>query len=615
MVNRPSRRAGPNSALTGYLRSNNISARDITRRSQARLNYLAATAQNGAQNATATSTSNQVEAEENEEGQEVEEEDKKDEDETPAETRKRKRKEAYEIHKMKMTKQFKRKAQRHPSEDEDDIARELIREQESRKQAVANFLAGQTENCEICQQRFTVTTYSRTGPNGGLLCTKCGKKQADEEDAKKSKKTNKGPASKARREPRKKQVGGTFRTGTKSLVTLCIETLAANIGLADSFGDLPPLVVDRIARMLSKRRMMNARTLELFLQYQPEDVCVYDASQLEQPDYIRIFQVCPGVKHLKLYNAIQFRDGAVEFIAGRQFNLESLYLAGANLLTEQGWLGYLKAKGEHLKSLRVYFTDKQFNSAVLQAIRSYCRSLERLKICHNQQISDEELVDIAGMSNLRHIGLHLVKDTTTPTYVSIIENLGKNLETFSIRMVPDVGDELLEAIHDNCTQLSKLRITHSEEMTDAGFVKLFTGWENRPLRFIDFEKCLPMTDADPKVNPDKVGLHSDGFQAMMNHSGRKLKKLNLHGCRHISGEAFEEVFSSDKRYSELLDLEVSFCEPVTDYIVGLIFRSCPNLRTLNVFGCMKLKDVRVPRGKVLIGLPNARGMSIHGTGD
>ncbi|KAI0883194.1 RNI-like protein [Annulohypoxylon maeteangense] len=533
--------------------------------------------------------------------------------------RKREREEAREMHKIRISKRFKKECASHPNEDEEAVLRRLhfaqVQKQRRRNQTSAASMPGQTANCESCQQRFTVTPYTRAGPNGGLLCTKCGKNLADEEDAKKSKKASNGVPGKGHKEHRKKQAGTPFGTGVKSLVTLCIETLAANISLADSFGDLPPLVIDRIARMLSKRRMINSQTLELFLPYQPEDMCIYDAAQLEQQDYIRIFQVCTGMKQLKLYNAIQFRDEAVEYLIGRNFNLESLYLSGANLLTEKGWTDYLKAKGGHLKSLRVYFTDQEFNRNVLAAIKHFCLSLERLKICHNQQVSDDELECIASIQTLRHIGLHLVKETTTRIYISIINHLGKNLETFSIRTVPQVGDGLLEAIHANCTRLSKLRITHSEAMTDAGFVKLFTGWKNKPLKFIDFEKCLPIANANPQENTKMVGLHSNGFQAMMNHSGLGLKKLNIHCCRYISGEAFEEVFALGKIYPDLLDLEVSFCESVTDYIVGLIFKSCPRLQKLNVFGCMKVSDPRVPRGKFLVGLQNAKGISIQGTED
>jgi DNA repair protein RAD7 len=149
-------------------------------------------------------------------------------------------------------------------------------------------------------------------------------------------------------------------------------------------------------------------------------------------------------------------------------------------------------------------------------------------------------------------------------------------------------------------------------MTDEGFVRLFKDWANRELKFIDFQKCRQLESAQPRENPDGIGLCSNGFRALMAHSGRTLEYLNLYGCRHITPEAFEEVFSADKVYPNLTKLEISFCEQVTDFIVGSIFRSCPQLRELIVFGCMKVKDVKVPHGKLLVGVPNALGMVIDG---
>ncbi|KAL8997036.1 MAG: hypothetical protein Q9169_003577 [Polycauliona sp. 2 TL-2023] len=42
-------------------------------------------------------------------------------------------------------------------------------------------LPGSIENCENCETRFTVTNYSRTGPQGGLLCAVCSKLQMFQE--------------------------------------------------------------------------------------------------------------------------------------------------------------------------------------------------------------------------------------------------------------------------------------------------------------------------------------------------------------------------------------------------------------------------------------------------
>ncbi|KAI2463380.1 RNI-like protein [Annulohypoxylon bovei var. microspora] len=611
----PPRIQGPRSALTHYLASQNISAGDISRQHRNRVRAARAAAAAAANATTAqapppgtTTTTQDVGGEEEKEEKDVEKAI------SAAETRKRKRKEAREIFKIKQSKAYQKNCTGVEKDDE-ALALEMYQDHEDAKRATSDFFPGQTENCEICQQRFTVTPYSRAGPRGGLVCTKCGKKLADEEDSKKKgkKKASNGPGRRGRKGYRKKKLGG--NAGVKSLVTLCIETLSANVHLADSLGDLPPKVIDRIARMLSKRRLVNSQTLDLFLQPQTDNVCVYDASQLSQQDYIRIFQVCTKLKHLKLYNAIQFRDDVVEYFMGRNTPLDSIYLAGANLVTESCWVKYLQTNGKNLKSLRVYFTDKHFNDNVVKALQASCSSLVRLKICHNQQVSDEGLRHIAKIRTLKHLSLHLGGYTTLAPYVRIIKNRGKNLNTLSLRMVHCADDELLGAIHDNCAQLSKLRITDSELMTDAAFVKLFTGWENKPLASIDLEKCRPLDSDDPRSNTKNIGFCSDGFRAMMNHSGSQLQKLNLHGCRHISQEAFEEVFSSEMGYPKLVDLEVSFCEGVTDFVVGLIFRSCPRLQKLNIFGCMKVNDVQVPRGKILVGAPTAQGMSIQGTGD
>jgi len=80
-------------------------------------------------------------------------------------------------------------------------------------------------------------------------------------------------------------------------------------------------------------------------------------------------------------------------------------------------------------------------------------------------------------------------------------------------------------------------------------------------------------------------------------------------------ESFEKVFAADKKYPELREMNVSFCQAVNDFVVGCIFRSCERLKTLKVFGNFGVRDVKVPKGRILIGVPNAMGMQIEGTED
>ena len=518
---------------------------------------------------------------------------------------KRKKQEAA-IEKIKKSKAFKKRKRDcdRDDEDSDDLANAILEERAP--------APGQTDNCAICHKRFTVTPYTKSGPEGGLLCPKCAKEHAadDRKPTKGKKKATATPG--GRRNFQSRLLDG--HIGAKSLVTLCVEVLAKNIHLADDLGDLPDDAKDRIARMLSKKRMMNPRTLDLFLQPDVEDLNIYDGARLSKDDYIRIFQRAHKLKRLKVRNAIQFKIEVMEYLIGRNINLESIYLHGANLISDDCWTEYLMAKGKHLKVLKVYYTDRYIGNGFLASLKDYCPSLTRLKICHNQQVSEEGVKCLADLQSLQHLSLHLINDIGD-AYIPVIEKLGRKLRTLSLRNVIETSDDLLDAIHKHCRHLTKLRIQDSEGMTDIGFARLFTGWENKSLTSVDLEKCRYVDAVEPKENPRGVGLCSEGFKALMRHSSKQLRHLNLHACRHISQEAFEEVFALENVYPELLKLEISFCPHVTDRIIGCIFRTCPQLKELNVFGCMSVKDVVVPRGKILVGVPNAMGMVIEGDGD
>lgn len=474
-------------------------------------------------------------------------------------------------------------------------------------------LPGQMENCEICDKRFTVTAYSRSGPSGGLLCPKCSKEVDKEEGAaKKKKKTAQG---RQRRQVQSNLLDGIY-PGAKDLITLCIETLAKNVEEATDLGDLPPAMIDRLAAILSKKRLLNPQTLDLFLRPGFDTVTVYDGAKLKSDDYIRMFQYVPTIKHLRLRNAIQFKDKVMDHLLATTIELESISLHGANLIADDRWDKFLVEKTSRLKSFKLYYTDGYFGDTQLELLAKHCSTLQRLKISHNQKVTDEGVKIIANLPKLEHLSLEFYKDTDSQPYVDILKSVGAQLRTFSLSTVHYIEDVVLEAIHDHCRNLTKLRITDNEALTDQGFANLFTAWPNPPLAFVDFHKCRHVDASQPRENPDGIGFGSLGFEALMAHSGTHLKYIRIDACRHISLETFERVFaSSGKQYPELRDIDLSFCQNVNDFVVGSIFKTCPNLKTLTVFGNFGVKDVIVPKGKILIGVPNALGMKIEGTED
>ena len=85
-------------------------------------------------------------------------------------------------------------------------------------------LPGQLENCEECGVRFTVTPYSKTGPDGGLLCRTCSKNQEGERK-KEEKLKKKGLVREKRRQIQSNLLDGIVQIGTRSLLDQCLKVI------------------------------------------------------------------------------------------------------------------------------------------------------------------------------------------------------------------------------------------------------------------------------------------------------------------------------------------------------------------------------------------------------
>lgn len=151
-------------------------------------------------------------ADERAEGRESDEE----REQSMEQKRKRKRHEEKAIAKIKQSKDYKRrKANKggNANTDDEDVAWDMYEKSKP--------LPGQLENCESCDKRFTVTAYSKTGPEGGLLCAKCSK--ALEADAKKDKSKKATVSRTKRRQTQSNLLDGIISHGPKSLQDLCVE--------------------------------------------------------------------------------------------------------------------------------------------------------------------------------------------------------------------------------------------------------------------------------------------------------------------------------------------------------------------------------------------------------
>lgn len=94
-------------------------------------------------------------------------------------------------------------------------------------------IPGQLDYCELCNKRFTVTPYSKTGPEGGLLCPKCSKER--EAQKKKDERPKKKPISRGKAQQiQSNLLDGLVSEGAKSLQEICVRVFIINSVLLSS---------------------------------------------------------------------------------------------------------------------------------------------------------------------------------------------------------------------------------------------------------------------------------------------------------------------------------------------------------------------------------------------
>ena len=467
-------------------------------------------------------------------------------------------------------------------------------------------LPGQFEHCDICNKRFTVTPYSKEGPDGGLLCTPCGKELKHDLKKEQRAATKAAGTGRKRRKVESDRLDGFAIGGAKSLVQLCLQKVAQHHYDIEELGDLPQGVLERLSEIFSKKRVLKPKTLPLFLRPDLDSVVVHDAAYLESEDYNHIFAVVPNVRKLVFGNACQLKDGAIDYMLEKCGELKHIQFYAANLVSEGTWHRLFREAGSRLEVVKLKWLDAAFEDLVMRDVAKYCPNLERLKLKLCRRLGEDAVSYISDLPALKHLSLQISREVPIPTLIDLIEKRGSKLQTLSLEKFIDADNSVLEAIHDNCTQLSKLRFSENDTATDAGFTALFTDWQNQPLSFVDFNSNRDIDNNNPEGPEEAIGIASSGFQALMAHSGSTLKHLDIASCRHIERSTFFDVFNGGQTYPALEYINLSFCNRADTSVMVGIFKSCPALKQLVAFGCFDVQDVVVPRNVALIGVPRAQ---------
>ncbi|KXT06442.1 hypothetical protein AC578_6081 [Pseudocercospora eumusae] len=496
-----------------------------------------------------------------------------------------------------------KKKKRDDSDDDsdDDFDGDFMRDQYKK----ARPAPGQFEHCDVCNKRFTVTPYSKEGPDGGLLCTPCGKQIANELKSEK-KASQPKPAQRKRRKIESDRLDGRAVGGAKTLQQLCLATIAQHHDDIESLRGMPQFLLERLSMVFSKKRVLKSKTLPLFLNPEHDAVVLHDAAYLEEDDYHHVFAMSPKIEKLVLGNACQLKDKAIDYMLEKCPNIKWLQLYAANLVSDSMWLRLFREAGHTLEAVKLTSLDSAFDDMAVREMVSYSPNLQRIKLKDCRRTGSESVQAISELQRLEHLSLKQSREVPVEVLVDLIQKRGSKLRTLSLEKFFDADDSVLQALHSHCLQLSKLRFTENDTATDAGFVALFTNWQNSPLTFVDLHSNRDVDNNNPDGPEEAIGLASEGFKALMAHTGEKIKHLDISSCRHIQLSAFMDVFNGGQSYPDLEEINISFCNKVDNSVIAGIFKSCPKLKKLDAFGCFDVMDIVVPRNVTLVGVPRAQ---------
>lgn len=506
----------------------------------------------------------------------------------------------------------KKKAKKDHGEDDDSDSEFDLNDVLGRK-AKAKPPPGQFANCGECDKRFTVTPYTKENEFGELLCTPCGKQFAKDNKAAEANKLKRKASSAGgkRRQTESNRLDGIVGVGAPSLVDICFDRIAKHHGDVEELGDLPDFLVDRLSEIFSKRRVLSPDNLQLFLRPDLDTVALHDAAKLNESDFNQIFAVAPQCKKLVLRNCGQFKDSCVDYMIEKAKAIKFIQLYGANLVTDDGWCRLFKAYGRQLEAAKIEWCDAAFSDDALNALVKRCPNLRRLKLKYCRKITASCLSIIYKLNHLEHLTLRPSSQLAIPDLVRVLQKLGPGLKTLSFQNVADIDDSVVDVIRERCSSLSKLRLADVEFVSDAALTSLFVSADEKttcvpPLRFVDFSGARDVDANKPEGDDEKpMGLASEGFKALMSHSGSTVRHLDIASCRHISHAAFCDVFQTGHSYPELEYINITFCSQVDTAVIRGIFQCCPKLKRVIAFGCFKIEEIVVPGGVAVIGVPRA----------
>lgn len=329
--------------------------------------------------------------------------------------------------------------------------------------------------------------------------------------------------------------------------------------------------METIAKIISKNRSLNPRTLQLFLGSHQESLSLYDAANLDTECLKSIAVLCPHLKNLTIHFAGQLSGDVIKAWTSKFKNLTSLDIHGAYLVKPNDWVAMIKKFGSLLTSFKVSHCSK-FDESCVEALGNTCANLESLSLSqimmHNQGI--DHLCKLEKIKQLEIIEIN--GEITSEAIVNLLKYIGGGIELLTLSRNPDLDDETLSVgIKLHCPNIRQLNLSDCESLENDGFKSLFSNWNAENLNVLDISKDYTIVD--------------DGIEAIVNNVGKNIEVFGMNKLKNVTRD---QLISISTKLPKLREIDISWCSQTDDSVIKSFMENCQHLKQIKCFGCLLL---------------------------
>ncbi|KAJ1666223.1 UV-damaged DNA-binding protein rad7 [Coemansia sp. RSA 1813] len=508
---------------------------------------------------------------------------------------------------------------------------------------------GKMKECEICSNRFL---QRADAVDDRLLCPKCRRsldKSAKESNAvsKKARAAAAKPAGKRKRI--KKTEGGLleYDPGLPTLQDLCVRAIAKNIDQVESFGEISTQSANKVCRIISKMRILDEKTLGLFLGREQTSVTLYDCTKITRAGMQRLVAECPNATSLDLEYCGRL-DSQSLLEMGRLQHLASVRLDGAFLIDDPSWAAFFRTMGDRLQSFKIKYTG--FGPRAMRALITHCTRLRELRVSECVDFDDDCLAMLAvpvteheefeqeaeraqqrpdaavavvwqPLKSLEVLELgHPHKPMSNQTAIRAVQTVGAQLRVLDLTGFKDIADDfVLQALDGNCGRLQELYLGECSSISADALADFFARQRHKRethqhqehsgseggrrsisgLTRVGLDRCYMLTDRVIQ----ELALYSGATLTWLNLNSVD-DNLTLNGLLALAGKIYRADDQKDSEAAKrkggsrgpvlseeiagcvcLEELDLSFVRCTSDSVLSVMLAKCKRLSQISVYGC------------------------------